>query len=327
VDIVLQDEGGSDEEGRRIATLAVITLPDGAGARPVVHRIGPDPALGPTVSIVIPHHGRLDVLRTCLRGVRETTLDLPGLEVLVVDDASPDLALRDLEACVGELPQARLLVNDTNMGFLATANRGVAATSGDIIVLLNNDTLPLPGWLPPLLRTFHDHPDAGVVGGRLVYPDGRLQEAGGLVFRDGTAAKFGYGDPDPDGPMYTFLRVADYVSGALLATPRALFEMLGGLDTAFGFGFYEDTDYCFRARRAGRLVLYQPESTVIHVEGATAGLDLSTGPKRSQAANEALFRERWVDVLRARPRRPGTARPEDWYAAALTAGGWEVAVA
>jgi len=160
-----------------------------------------------------------------------------------------------------------------------------------------------------------------------VYPDGRLQEAGGLVFRDGSAAKFGYGDPDPDAPMYTFLRETDYVSGALLATPRELFQTLGGLDVAFGFGFYEDTDYCFRVRRAGRLVLYQPRSVIVHVEGATTGRDPSVGPKRSQVVNEALFRERWADVLRSRPHRPMTARPEDWYAAAIAAPEREVVAA
>jgi GT2 family glycosyltransferase len=92
---------------------------------------------------------------------------------------------------------------------------------------------------------------------------------------------------------------------------------LGGFDPVFGFGFYEDTDYCFRVRRAGRPVLYQPDCVIVHVEGATAGTDPSTGPKRFQAKNQALFCDRWADELRSRPHRPRTVRPEDWYAAAL----------
>ena len=121
--------------------------------------------------------------------------------------------------------------------------------------------------------------DVGAVGGRLVYPDGRLQEAGGLVFRDGSAAKFGYGDPDPDFPLFMVPREVDYCSGCLLAFRRDFFLESGGFDPAYGFGFYEDTDFCFRVRALGRVVLYEPESVVVHVEGASAGIDLTQGAK------------------------------------------------
>ena len=171
-------------------------------------------------------------------------------------------------------------------------------------MFLNNDTVVLPGWLEPLLDAFVQHPDSGVVGGMLLYPDGRLQEAGCAVFRDGSATKIGYGDTDPSLSYYAHPRPVDYVSGALMATPRALFDELGGLDTAYGFGYYEDGDYCFKVRRAGRRVLYQPGSRVVHVEGGTAGLDLTAGPKAFQARNKALFIERWHDELGTLPVRP-----------------------
>ena len=271
----------------------------------------------PAVSIVIPNFGSIDLLTACLRSLRETLPTTFTVEVIVVDDASPTDARPTLEQLVSTMPTGQLIVNDTNMGFLASANRGAAAAIGEIVVLLNNDTVTLPGWLEAILGTFRDHPEAGVVGGRLVYPDGRLQEAGGLVFVDGTAAKLGYGDADPDAPMYTFLRDTDYVSGALLATPRELFESLDGLDPAYGFGYYEDTDFCFRVRQTGRRVLYQPDSVVIHVEGGTAGVDISVGPKRSQVENQVRFAARWAEVVSNRPARPVTARPEDWYAAAI----------
>src|SRR5206468_3712541 len=144
-------------------------------------------------------------------------------------------------------------------------------------------TLPTPGWLPPLLRTFVDRPDAGVVGGKLVFPDGRLQEAGGVVFSDGSAANFGKWDKYIDAPLYNFVREVDYVSGALLATPRDLFRRLGYFDTRFRPIYYEDTDYCFKVRDAGLRVYYQPESVVIHLEGSTSGIDSSKGDKRYQA--------------------------------------------
>ena len=197
-----------------------------------------------------------------------------------------------------------VLRNEVHSGFVASVNRAVNEASSEFVVLLNNDTIPLPGWLPPLLAPFRTRDDIGAVGGRLVYPDGRLQEAGGLVFRDGSAAKFGYGDPDPDFPLFTVPREVDYCSGCLLAFRRDFFLESGGFDPAYGFGFYEDTDFCFRVRALGRVVLYEPESVVVHVEGASAGTDLTQGAKRFQELNASLFSERWEDTLARQHERP-----------------------
>ena len=304
-------------DAQRIATAAVVVVSsDGGAAR--TQRVGGAAAeSGASVSIVIPNYDGVALLRACLASLADTLPPWDGIEVIVVDDASPPASQPEIAAIVAALPRARLIVNEINGGFLVSAARGAAAATGRLLVLLNNDTVLLPGWLEAIVRTFAQHPDAGVVGGRLLYPDGSLQEAGGLVFRDGTAAKYGYGEPDPDGPMYSYLRDTDYVSGALLATPRELFESLGGLDPAYGFGFYEDTDYCFRVREAGRRVLYQPSSTIIHVEGATAGQDTAVGPKRSQVENQRRFSAKWAHVLPGQPARPMTNHAADWYAAAL----------
>jgi GT2 family glycosyltransferase len=247
------------------------------------------------VSVLIPNFNGLPLVRGCLRSLSVAEL-------------------------VARYPWARLVRNDTNGGFLASATRGAREARGDYLVFLNNDTVLLPRWLEPLRHAFQLHEDAGVVGGRLLYPDGRLQEAGGIVFRDGSAAKFGYGELDPDARSYTFMRDVDYVSGALLATPRALFEQVGGLDPAYGFGFYEDTDYCFRVRQASKRVLYQPESVIVHVEGGTAGVDLSSGAKRHQVENEAVFRERWQETLRDYPERPAVMTTEALLAAVMREG-------
>jgi O-antigen biosynthesis protein len=154
------------------------------------------------------------------------------------------------------------------------------------------------------VNTFQDFPDAGAVGGKLVYPDGTLQEAGGVVFSDGTAMNFGRADADLDEPLYNFVREADYCSAALLATKRVLFSRLGGFDARYAPGYYEDTDYCFRVRGAGHRVLYQPESAVVHQEGASAGTDLAKGMKASQKTNQAKFAKRWKRALKTHPARP-----------------------
>ena len=297
-------------EAARVARQAVLEVPDD-GTSP---RLNGSTALfedAPTVSIVIPCHEQFAHTQTCINALEETIPTWFRGELLVVDDASGPDTVANLQQLVDSNPHLSLLRNEVNSGFLASVNRAVEEASGEFVVLLNNDTIPLPGWLPPLLTPFRDRNDVGAVGGRLVYPDGRLQEAGGLVFRDGSAAKFGYGDPDPDFPLFTVPREADYCSGCLLAFRRDFFLESGGFDPAYGFGFYEDTDFCFRVRALGRVVLYEPESVIVHVEGASAGTDLTRGAKRFQALNAALFTERWGKRSRASTRglQNSAARP------------------
>jgi GT2 family glycosyltransferase len=258
----------------------------------------------PTVSIVIPCHEQFAHTQACIKALEETIPTWFRGEILIVDDASSPSTVADLQQLAGSNPHVNLLRNEVNSGFLASVNRAVEEASGEFAVLLNNDTIPLPGWLPPLLAPFRARDDVGAVGGRLVYPDGRLQEAGGLVFRDGSAAKFGYGDLDPDFPLFTVPREVDYCSACLLAFRRDFFLDSGGFDPAYGFGFYEDTDFCFRVRALGRVVLYEPESVIVHVEGASAGTDLTQGAKRFQALNARLFTERWEDALARQYERP-----------------------
>jgi GT2 family glycosyltransferase len=181
-----------------------------------------------------------------------------------------------------------------------------------MLVLLNNDTQPAPGWLTALMRTFDDHPDAGAVGGKLLFPDGRLQEAGSLVFRDGSAAHFGRGDRNPDHALFNYVRQVDYCSGALLATPRQLFLQLGGFDRAFVPAYYEDVDYCFKLRHHNHRVYYQPAAMVAHHEGASCGTDVMQGVKRHQAINREKFRERWKAALERQPERPTAETFETW---------------
>jgi GT2 family glycosyltransferase len=173
-----------------------------------------------------------------------------------------------------------------------------------MLVFLNDDTMPQGRWLQALLRTFRRHPDAGAVGGKLIYPDGRLQEAGSLVFSDGSAANFGRESLMMEAPLYNYVREVDYCSAALLATPRKLFLEIGGFDKRYEPGYYEDTDYCFEVRNHGRRVYYQPEAVVVHTEGATGGTDLTSGAKRYQVVNHGKFARKWKDALKAQPKRP-----------------------
>ena len=308
IDIVVVARGHEEAFGEalRLASAAVVTISDGDGrdGEPTVHwKRGRSTGGWQTVSIVIPVRNAVQHTRACLVSLRETLPAGIDVEIIVVDDESTDGTESFLVEAAAEDPRIRVFRNEKNLGFLGSSNLGAENASGEVLIFLNNDTILLPGWLEPLLRVLA-RPGAGAVGGRLLYPDLRLQEAGGLVFRDASAAKFGYGENDPEGAIFNYVREVDYVSGCLLATPRLLFEEIGRFDESFAPGFYEDTDYCFAVRAHGRRVFYQPESTIIHVEGGTAGTDVTEGMKRYQVQNEAKFREKWVAALAAQPKRP-----------------------
>ena len=157
-------------------------------------------------------------------------------------------------------------------------------------MFLNNDTVPQPGWLDALLRTFDEHPDAGLAGAQLLYPDGRLQEAGGVVFADGSALELRPLRVARRSALRLRARGRLLLSGAAIAIPRALFAELGGFDTRYAPAYYEDTDLAFAVRARGLRVLYQPASRVVHVEGATAGTDTGSGVKAYQVRNQRAFR-------------------------------------
>jgi len=256
----------------------------------------------PGVTIIVPMYGKPLLTYTCLKSVHASTA--PGtFEVIVVDDASPEIAANTLSPVTG----VRFVRNQSNLGFVGSCNKAAALGRGSTLVFLNNDTIVTPGWLEALTGVLRDDPEAGLVGAKLIYPDGRLQEAGGIIWRDGSAWNYGRGD-DPDRPEYNYLREVDYCSGACIAVDHALFDSIGGFDTRFAPAYGEDSDLAFAVRRAGRKVLYQPLATVVHFEGSTSGTDLSSGAKRYQAVHQGVFLDKWSEVLARH--RPNGVEPE-----------------
>lgn len=286
----------------------VASGPDGVPSVPTPTSTVPPTSLPtssePVVSIIIPIHGKLAYTCACLESLAEHGTQGPAFEVIVVDDASPDDSAEVLAAVDG----LRLLRNERNLGFVGSCNAGAALARAPWMVFLNNDTTVTAGWLAALLGTHQDFDQVGLVGARLVYPDGRLQEAGGLVFRDGSGWNYGRFE-DPADPRYGYARECDYCSGAAILIERSLFERLHGFDERYAPAYYEDTDLAFKVRDAGLKVVCQPGATVIHHEGITSGTDTGSGIKRHQVINQTTFQQRWAQALARQP-AAGTAVDE-----------------
>jgi GT2 family glycosyltransferase/SAM-dependent methyltransferase len=245
----------------------------------------------PLVSIIIPVYNQLDFTLRCLKSIQDNP-SKASAEVIVLDDASTD----ETSKVVAQIPGVRYVPNEHNLGFLRSCNRAALEARGEYLVFLNNDTEVQKDWLDHMLATFERSGPVGLVGAKLIYPDGRLQEAGGMIWRDASGLNFGRND-DPGKPEYNYVREADYCSGACIIIRASLFNQLGGFDELFAPAYYEDTDLAFKVRDSGYKVVYQPAAQIIHFEGGTCGTDLESGIKSYQRVNAKKFAEKWAKTL------------------------------
>ena len=245
------------------------------------------------VSIVIPVFNNREVTIACLKSIAQTWFESLSVEFIVVDDGSTDGTFETIVSLAGVV----YVRSGRNEGFVRACNRGAALAKGKYICFLNNDTMVCNGWLDYLVMVAENDASIGVVGSKLVYPDGRLQEAGSILWRDATGWNYGRFERADD-PRYNFLRDVDYVSGAAMLVRAELFRRLGGFSELYAPAYYEDADFCQAVHAAGFRVVYQPLSEVVHFEGLTAG-DEASGTKRFQEINRPKFREKWSATLQA----------------------------
>ncbi len=238
----------------------------------------------PSLTVIILAWNGADYLAGCLKSVLEQGYE--PLEVIVVDNASTDNSAAIAESFA---PAVRLLRNAHNLGYAGGNNIGLAAANGEVLLLLNQDTVLQPGCLAALAATFAE-PQVGLVGCKIYYPEGRLIQHAGALIRPGDAFALHRGQNEVDVGQYDTVVEADYLTGAALALHRRTLQRVGLLDEAYYPAYYEDADYCYRARRAGFQVLYQPQAVVRHHESASTA-------QRPYARTAALHRHRLRFVL------------------------------
>lgn len=248
----------------------------------------------PPVTIVIPVFNKLELTRQCLRAVALTTSAIPH-EVVVVDNASTDGTAAFLRAEDGR-GALRAVINDENLGFGAACNLGAERAYGEHVVFLNNDTIPLPGWLDALLQTVENDPDVGAVGARLLYPNWSIQHAG-ILFDERSNPYHVHRGAAIDADVVTQARDYPAVTGACLLVRSDLLLQLGGFSDAYRM-YVEDVDLCFSVWAAGYRVRYCPDSVLLHLENAS----VASTAWRDEMVREgwAILRERWAGRLPAR---------------------------
>lgn len=245
----------------------------------------------PLVSIIMPAYNQFDYTYECVKSIILFTPGIP-YEIILADDCSTDKT-KKIENYIEGLVHIR---NKQNLRFLKNCNNAAKEAKGNYILFLNNDTRVTEEWLSSLVNLIESDDNIGMVGSKLIYPDGRLQEAGGIIWKDASAWNYGNGQ-DPEAPEFNYVRDVDYISGAAIMIKASLWKELGGFDERFSPAYCEDSDLAFQVRKAGYRVVYQPKSVVIHYEGVSNGTDTSTGQKRYQVINNEKLKDKWQHEL------------------------------
>lgn len=242
----------------------------------------------PSVSIILVFFNQAHLSLLCLESILKHA-DV-SYQLVIVDNNSTDQTPQLLE----RLQNAIVIRNDSNLGFVKAVNIGASAATGQQLLLLNNDALLEKGTLSYALETLLKEPEAGAVGAKIKLLDGSLQEAGSIIWSDGSCLGYGRGK-QPESPEFMYQRDVDYCSGAFLLFRKSDFDNLGGFDESFSPAYYEESDFCVRLRQSGRRIVYQPKAQITHYEFASSGG--LKGASRLQIEHRDLFHNKHREFL------------------------------
>lgn len=246
------------------------------------------------VSIVVPVFNKWELTRACLTSVVQTSVGSRiRYEVILADDGSSDDTLRAAEI----FPGLRVVRTPSNLGFLLNCNNAAKHARGRYLLLLNNDTVVLPGWLKALYQAIETDPSAAIVGSKLLYPDGVIQEAGAALFSDGTATNVGRGS-GRYAEVFNLSREVDYVSGASILIRASFWSEVGGFDECYKDAYCEDCDLAISARAKGMRVVYEPRSEAIHFEHGTYAEQAPSHSASLQRHNTEVLVSKWHKVFK-----------------------------
>ena len=239
----------------------------------------------------MPVYNNIKLTIECLTSILSNTKRI-SYEIIVIDNGSTD---RTREVLL-KVRNIKYLRNRENLEFVLSCNRAAEEARGEFLLFLNNDVQVTEDWLYPLVATFLKEENVGAVGPKVVYPNGRLQEAGARINQDGSAQMIGLFD-DPELPRYNYLREVEYCSGTCLLVRTKVFRKLGGFNIDLAPAYYEDSDLCFRLRSKGMRVLYNPRSVVVHYLSATLNMTEPAYKQKLIVRNQQKFIEKWQEQI------------------------------
>jgi GT2 family glycosyltransferase len=245
----------------------------------------------PLVSIIIPVHNKYHLTLQCLRALQINT-DATPYEVIVINDASNDWT----KSALANVRGIRVINIQENLGYLRATNLGISNSRGKYAALLNNDTIPISGWLDRLVDQLESDSQIGIAGAKLLYPNMQVQELGSQIFNDGSGWNLGK-YTDHFLPEHSFTREVDYVSAAAILVRSDFLAKTNGFDELYTPAYYEDADLAMQARKYGLKVVAVHDSFVIHIEGGSHGDNINEGVKQYQVLNKAKFLEKWSAEL------------------------------
>jgi len=245
--------------------------------------------LFPKISICIVTYNRVDLLRACVESIYART-SYANYDILIYSNGCSDGTVEYLKSLESSNNNVKVVYSDKNEVFVIPNNKLMQMANSNDVVLLNNDVLVKRDWLTHLCHAARFYNEAGVIGSRVLYPDGRLQEYGSEIYVDGTGHNIGKED-DIAEAMYNKVKTVPYVSGCCMYIKRSTISEIGMFDEDYSPCYYEDSDYCYRAWQSGMTTIVTPLSELIHHEGASAGTDETndSGFKKYQLINKEKF--------------------------------------